>query len=109
MMLPAIPQRTADTRFDAPTPMIEDEITCVVETGAWRPLAARITIAPAVSAAKPLIGFSLMILWPMFFMIRQPPAAVPSAMAVAHDTITHVGTLQTLRSSQPGASFGCRL
>src|SRR5205085_734612 len=91
-MLPATPQRTADTRFEAPTPAIHDEITCVVLTGACSQLAVRITDAAAVSAAKPLIGFNLMILCPIVFMIRQPPDAVPSAIAVAQARITQIGT-----------------
>src|SRR5947209_17021731 len=91
-MFRATPQRTAETRFDAPTPMMLAEITCVVLTGACRWLAARITVAAAVSAAKPLIGRRRMILWPIVFMIRQPPDAVPRAIAVAQLTITHVGT-----------------
>ena len=32
-MLPATPQRTAESRRDAPAPMTEPEIVCVVETG----------------------------------------------------------------------------
>ena len=28
-------------------------------------------------------------------MIRQPPAAVPSAIAVAQETLTHVGTAKS--------------
>ena len=32
-MLPATPQRTADSRRVAPTPMTDDVMTCVVETG----------------------------------------------------------------------------
>src|SRR5438094_8961507 len=84
----ATPQRTADTRFDAPTPMMLAEITCVVLTGADSSLAVRITAAAAVSAAKPLIGRSLMIRRPIVRMIRQPPEAVPTAIAVAQATIT---------------------
>src|SRR5947208_6866510 len=91
----ATPQRTADTRFDAPTPMMLDEMTCVVLTGAFSHVAVRITIAAAVSAANPLIGRSLMIRCPIVFMIRHPPDAVPSAIAVAHATITHVGTVMS--------------
>ena len=34
MMLPATPQRTAETRRVAPAPMIAEVITCVVEIGA---------------------------------------------------------------------------
>src|SRR5262245_64678862 len=88
----ATPQRTALTRFDAPTPMILAEMTCVVLTGAPTCDAARITIAAALSAAKPLIGRNLMILCPIVFMMRQPPDAVPSAIAVAQETMTHTGT-----------------
>src|SRR5213082_1869699 len=94
-MFPATPQRTADTRFDAPTPMMLDEMTCVVLTGARSQVATRIVTAAAVSAANPLIGRSLMIRCPIVFMIRHPPDAVPSAIAVAHATITHVGTLRS--------------
>ena len=32
-MLPATPQRTAESRFVAPAPSTEPEITCVVESG----------------------------------------------------------------------------
>src|SRR3954469_6707548 len=99
-MLRATPQRTAETRFDAPTPIMLDEITCVVLTGACKWVAIKMVVAAAVSAANPLIGRSLMIRWPIVFMIRHPPDAVPQAMAVAHATITHVGT----DSSPPVAS-----
>src|SRR5208283_1946029 len=91
-ILPAMPQRTAETRLEAPTPMMAEEMTWVVETGARRIVAVKITMLPADSAAKPLIGFNLMILCPMVFIIRQPPADVPSAMAAAQATITQVGT-----------------
>ena len=46
-----------------------------------------ITVAELVSAAKPLIGCSLTILWPSVLMMRQPPAAVPAAMVSAHSTL----------------------
>src|SRR5437868_4306652 len=91
----ATPQRTADTRFDAPTPMMLDEMTWVVETGAFSHVAKRITIAAEVSAANPLIGRSLMIRCPIVFMTRHPPDAVPRAIAVAQAMITHVGTLRS--------------
>ena len=88
----ATPQRTADTRFDAPTPMMLEEITCVVLTGARSQVATRITIVAEVSAAKPLIGRILMMRWPIVRMMRQPPEAVPKAIAVAHAIMTQVGT-----------------
>src|SRR5436305_12411322 len=91
-MFPATPQRTADTRFDAPTPMMLEEMTCVVLTGAFSQVATRIVAAAAVSAANPLIGRNLMMRWPIVFMIRQPPDAVPIPIAVAQEMMTQVGT-----------------
>src|SRR5690242_4867841 len=102
-MLWATPQRTAETRFDAPTPMMLDEITWVVLTGARKWVAIRMVAAAAVSAANPLIGRSLMIRWPIVFMIRHPPDAVPRAMAVAQATITHTGTCNSPSTGSPRA------
>ena len=49
----AVDHRMAEKRFDEPTPMIAEEMTCVVLTGA--PIAVMIwmTAAAEVSAAKP--------------------------------------------------------
>src|SRR5205814_1063630 len=102
-MFCATPQRTADTRFDAPTPMMLDEITWVVLTGAFSQLATRMTAAADVSAANPLIGHSRMIRCPIVFMIRHPPDAVPSAIAVAQARITQVGTGTSLGVAAPGS------
>ena len=44
--------------------------------------------AAVVSAAKPWTGSSLTTLWPIVRMIRQPPAAVPSEIAVAEMRMT---------------------
>ena len=41
-MLPATPQRTADSRRVAPTPMIDAVVTCVVETGTANTVAVAI-------------------------------------------------------------------
>src|SRR5574337_1467496 len=84
-------QRTALKRLDAPTPMIADDTTWVVETGRPKAEAEMITTAELVSAAKPLIGCSLTILWPRVLMMRQPPPAVPAAITSAHSTFTHTG------------------
>ena len=81
MMLPATPQRTARTRCALPTPMIEPVIVCVVDTGIPKYVAMKSEIAPPVSAAKPPIGFSLVMRWPMVFTMRQPPKSVPNAIA----------------------------
>src|ERR671933_990686 len=91
-MLPATPQRTAETRLAAPAPMIPPEITCVVESGKPTCDADRITAAPAACAAKPCAGSILMIRLPIVRMIRQPPTYVPAAIALAAVTTTHVGT-----------------
>src|SRR5919201_1962360 len=79
---PATPQRTADNLVVAPTPTIAPVITCVVDAG--MPAAAFIArvVAPAVSAAKPPTGLSLVISMPIVLTIRQPPKAVPSPMAI---------------------------
>ena len=72
-MLPATPQRTADSRLAAPAPMTPPEMTCVVDSGKPRCEAARITAAPAPWAEKPCAGSILMIRLPIVRMIRQPP------------------------------------
>src|SRR5690625_4254438 len=84
-------QRMALKRLAAPTPMIDDDTQCVVDTGMPRTEAARITSAELVSATNPLMGCSLTILWPSVLMIRQPPPAVPAAITSAHNTATQAG------------------
>src|SRR6185312_424735 len=82
-------QRTALNRLAAPTPMIDDDTTWVVETGSPKIDATMITAAaPAFAAAKSLIGCSSTILRPSFLMLRPPPA-VPAAITSAHSTFTH--------------------
>jgi hypothetical protein len=44
----ATPHRTADTLCPAPTPMILEETTCVVDTGPPNKAAPRMTVAEAV-------------------------------------------------------------
>ena len=75
-----------------PTPMIAPEMECVVDTGTPQLEAVRITVEAAASAANPCSGLSLIILWPRVLMMRQPPDAVPSAMAPAQESFTHSGT-----------------
>ena len=74
MMLPATPQRTADSRLAAPDPITAPEIVWVVESGKPTLEAARITTAPAPCAAKPWAESILWIRLPIVLMIRQPPA-----------------------------------
>src|SRR5581483_7372112 len=85
-------QRMALKRLAAPTPMIDEDTTWVVDTGRPNVDAARITIDAPPSAAKPLIGCSFTILWPSVLMMRQPPPAVPPAMVSAHTAATQCGT-----------------
>jgi hypothetical protein len=72
-MLPATPQRTADTRLAAPAPITAPEIVWVVDSGKPTWVAARITAAPLPWAAKPWAASILMIRLPIVLMIRQPP------------------------------------
>jgi hypothetical protein len=55
-MLPATPQRTAERRRVEPTPGIAAVVVCVVDTGMPKWVAAWMTLAAAVSAAKPWMG-----------------------------------------------------
>ena len=77
--------------WDEPTPMMAEEMTWVVETGAPRAVATKMTAAPEVSAANPCTGWRHRTFRPTVLMIRQPPAAVPSAMAAAHAATTQNG------------------
>ena len=79
---PATPHRTADSRRVAPTPTIAPVIACVVLTGTPVSVAISSAIAAPVSAAKPPTGCSLVIFDPIVWMMRQPPASVPSPIAV---------------------------
>ena len=88
-MRPAMPQRTADSRRIDPTPMIAPVMVWVVLTGMPRCVAVNSEIAPAVSAAKPPTGWSLVILEPIVWMMRHPPESVPSAIAACASRTTH--------------------
>ena len=58
-MLPATPQRTAETRLPAPAPITPPAITWVVESGKPKCEEARITAAPAPWAENPWAGVHL--------------------------------------------------
>jgi hypothetical protein len=66
-----MPQRTAETRWLEPTPMIAPLRTWVVETGSPRCEAARIVTAAPVSAANPWIGLRSMILIFVYRHVRK--------------------------------------
>src|SRR5205823_9463109 len=103
-MLPATPQRTADSRRAAPAPITAPEITCVVESGKPTCEAARITAAPEPWAVKPWAGSILMIRVPIVRMIRQPPEYVPAAIALAALTTTHAGGCGSAAGRLPWAT-----
>src|SRR6478735_5147630 len=91
-MFLATPQRTAEARLVAPTPMIAEVTVWVVETGACSTNALTYsTVADTDSATKPRAGSTSMILRPRVRMMRQPPEYVPSEIAVAAETLTHSG------------------
>src|SRR5579871_5892055 len=90
-MLWATPQRTADNRLEAPTPKMLPEMTCVVLTGIPRCPAPKMTILAETSAAKPCTGSRRMMRCPIVLMMRQPPAEVPNAIAVAQAMMTQSG------------------
>ena len=94
---PAMPHRTAESRAYDPTPMIAPVMVCVVLTGTPRAVAANSEIAPAVSAANPPTGCSRVIFDPMVWMIRQPPASVPSAIAACAAITTQNGIVNSER------------
>jgi hypothetical protein len=100
-MLPQTPQRTADNRLAAPEPMIEPEVTCVVDSGYPALEAARMAVASAAGAAKPWATSISMILVPAVLMIRHPPTNVPSAIAVAEAMTTQSGTQKGFVEGSP--------
>jgi len=57
----AIPQRTAESFFVAPTPTMAPVIVCVVDTGMPSAVAKNSVAAPPVWAQKPPTGRSLVI------------------------------------------------
>ena len=61
----ATPQRTADKRWTAPTPIIAPVMVCVVLTGMPARAVPQRVIAPALSAQNPPNGLSLVIFDPM--------------------------------------------
>src|SRR3954470_21126472 len=91
-ILPATPQRTADSRRVAPTPMIDVVVMWVVDTGTANTVAVAIMTPEAtVWAAKPPVGVSWMTRRPRVRMMRNPPEYVPALMASAEARMTHTG------------------
>ena len=76
--------------------MMAPEMTWVVETGIPKWAVVSRMPAEVVSAANPWTGSSLATRWPIVFMIRQPPTAVPRESAVADTMITQVGTTNSV-------------
>jgi len=73
------PQRTAESLLVAPTPIMAPVMVWVVLTGIFNASVTNSVTAPAVSAATPSKGVTLVILVPIVFTIFQPPLIVPPA------------------------------
>ena len=89
-MLPATPQRTADSFCTEPTPTIAPVIVCVVDTGMPSPVARNSVIAPAGLGAEAADRAQLGDLLP--HRLDDPPAAEQRAEAdrdVARDDDPH--------------------
>src|SRR5687767_15160842 len=91
-MLLATLHRTDDIRFAAPTPTMQPVMVCVVEIGMPSQVAANSTTEPPVSAQKPCIGVSRVILDPIVFTMRQPPTNVPRPIIAWQARTTQNGT-----------------
>ena len=98
-MLPAMPQRTFLALLADPAPMIAVLMTWVVDTGAPSAVIVSMAMAEDSSATQPSTGSSLVMPLPTVFMMRWPPMEVPSAMQVAHETLTHRGTPEPAATS----------
>jgi len=72
--------------------MMVDEMMWVVERGSPIRDATSMTVAADASAVNPGIGLRWTRLMPRVLMIRQPPNAVPSPIALAQRNITRKGT-----------------
>lgn len=72
-------------------------MVCVVLTGIPKLLAVNNVIAPAASAENPPNGWSLVILLPIVWTIRQPPDSVPSAIAKCAAMMTQKGISNALK------------
>src|SRR5450830_1055687 len=90
-MLPAMPQRTAETFCTEPTPTIAPVMVWVVDTGTPKPVAMNSVAAPLAEAQNPLTGFNLVMRMPMVLTMRQPPNIVPSPIAAWQERTTHSG------------------
>src|SRR3546814_3012510 len=85
------------------------DLVWVVDTGMPKWAVSVSMVAERVSAAKPWIGCSLTILWPIVLMIFQPPEAVPSAITTAQVTTIQTAISCSLlagcrKAAQPGRS-----
>src|SRR6476660_9621869 len=90
-MLPATPQRTAESFSVAPAPIKAEVMVWVVEIGQPKAEAVKSTDAATDSAAKPAGGSRSMMRRPRVRMMRQPPDQVPREIAVAAARITQSG------------------
>src|SRR5207247_8986948 len=78
IMLPARPQRTADTECVDPTPTMEPVVVWVVDTGMPSEGARNSVIEPESAAQTPPTGRLLVTRWPVVLTMRQPPKIRPN-------------------------------
>src|SRR5690348_15803722 len=90
-LLPATPQRTADSRLVAPTPLIAEVLVWVGEAGRPSGAVVQRTAVAEAAAASPCGGARWIARRPGVRMIRQPPEYVPRASTAAVITYTHSG------------------
>ena len=104
-MRPATPHFTAESRLVAPTPTMAPVMVWVVETGMPPSVAPTRVMAPAVSAQKPPMGCSLVIL--RAHGLDDPPAAEHGAegdgrVADQDHPERHLELLQVARTPPAG-------
>lgn len=79
----ATPHFTSFIRCAEPTPIIDEDTTCVVLIGNFNAVNPNIIRAEDKSVAAPFAGFNLVIFPPIVLIIFQPPIVVPIPMAIA--------------------------
>src|SRR5690606_5340714 len=83
------PHLTAEIRLVIPTPIIEPQSVCVVETVTHKCSVTYSDIAPAVSASTPSSGVNLVIFDLIVLTIFQPPLIVPNPKKMNEASGTH--------------------
>lgn len=88
---PATAHRTDLGRNADPAPIIDDEMTCVVEIGNPKSDVTYMIAADVLCDAKLWMGRTRYSPDPKVLMIRHPPVAIPSDMAAEQISTTQCG------------------